>query len=242
MNLKNMKKQIRMAVLAVIMTCFGWSNAQYWSDNGNNVGLSSVKLGTLNDKDLPIFTNNIQHLTLKSNGKLGLGTNNPNATFEVKYCLTPHANNGGILVTKSLCPTGFLPVMFDPNRSVETIGGPLVKEGENLNEGNEIFFPFSYRTGHTTNVFQPLMSKEGPLLWARTQGDNGWFLSQPDNFDTKFIVMPDGSCGINIAQPRAALDIRGGQGVNRPAAIIGSLAQGTYRLDESTKLPQYYTQ
>ena len=54
--------------------------------------------------------------------------------------------------------------------------------------------------------------------------------------------MPDGSCGINVVNPRAALDVRGSQAYNRPAAIIGSRALGTGTRDLSTGLYQYHTQ
>jgi len=54
--------------------------------------------------------------------------------------------------------------------------------------------------------------------------------------------MPDGSTGINIAQPRAALDVRGSQIPNRPAAIFGSRALGTGGPSGPNGLLQYYTQ
>jgi hypothetical protein len=56
------------------------------------------------------------------------------------------------------------------------------------------------------------------------------------------IVMPDGSVGIGLNKPRAALDVRGSQVPNRPAAIIGSRARGTSQNTGPGGLSQYYTQ
>lgn len=237
----NHKKNVLLAtMIAVSFTAFG----QQWNITGNNTGVD-LKLGTSDPGQGVTFqTENAPRLSLTSEGKLGLGTQYPNAMLEVNYCLTPSATNGGLLVSKELCPlsTPVLPLTFNPNVVHEVIGAPYSKyrPGEGPTS-SQILFPFSYFTGHTTNQGTPLMRDEGPLLWARTSGSNGWMLGQQDHLNTKFIVMPDGSCGINIAQPRAALDIRGSQKYNHPAAIIGSLAQGTYAMGEYN-LPQYYTQ
>jgi hypothetical protein len=214
-----------------------------WDLNGNALnGLNNPFLGSTDNFDVDFKTNDLFRLRLTKSGRLGLNTLDPKAMFEVEYCLPPNPNSGGFLVTKDLCPAGFTFVPFDPNTTLEVIGFPfdgIIPVETNPNQ--QIKFSFSYLTGHTTNPGQPLMSNEGPLIWARTKGTNGWLLGGTTDINTKFIVMPDGSTGINIAQPRAALDVRGAQQYNHPSAIIGSLAPGTYNIAGSG-LPQYYTQ
>jgi hypothetical protein len=242
-----MKNTIKTLTLASMIAASLTSVAQTeWSLTGNNISNttpppSPLKLGTIDATDLPFYTNDVQRMTLTAEGRLGLGIQNPNGNFELKYCLTPSNNKGGLFITKNFCGT-FPPSTYNPNSNPEVIGGPFVPDSPP--ETNRIIYPFSYLTGHTTKLAQPYpnLQDEAPLLWARTLGNNGWQFSQPDNYDTKFIVLPDGSCGINIVQPRAALDVRGSQGINRPAAIFGSLAQGTYIDNSSTGLPMYNTQ
>lgn len=236
----NTKQRFNLLVTAFLVVLSYSVNAQ-WNTTGNNAG-SNLLLGT-NDpgEGITLTTEGTPKLSLLSSGRLGLGTQSPNAVFEVNYCLPGSPNNGGFMVTKSLCPSGFTPVLFDPNTTLEVIGIPFDGIFPVETNSNQIKFPFNYLTGHTTNISQPLINDEGPLIWARTRGYNGWLFGTPDQFNTKFIVMPDGSCGINVAQPRAALDIRGAQKFNHPSAIIGSLAPGSYAMS-SNGLPQYYTQ
>ncbi len=236
-----MKKAfINITAMALILGICGTAKAQNWSLTGNALsGAPSPKLGTTDAVPLSFYTQDQLRMTLTQQGKLGLGTLLPNAKMEISYCLPPSSANGGLIISKELCSDAIPQVFtFNPNLSFELVGGPLFPEGPI--ETQQIKVPFSYRTGHTTNVANPLAKNEGPLLWARTVGNNGWISSAPDHYDTKFIVMGDGSCGINIAQPRAALDVRGSQAVNRPAAIFGSLALGTFSNDPP--LPTYYTQ
>ncbi len=54
-----------------------------WNTIGNVVPNNNRFLGTLNNFDLNIRTNNIQRMVLKNNGKVGIGTNNPKAMFQV---------------------------------------------------------------------------------------------------------------------------------------------------------------
>ncbi len=240
-----MNKQITQitAVLLFVASSF-MSYAQTppipWNLGGNSSPTNN-KIGTITTDLFQFITNNQDRLILKADGRLGLNTTTPTAMFEIDYCLPASPNNGGFLVTKTLCPSGYTVFAFDPNIQREVIGIPFDPNNPPV-ETAQIKTPFSYLTGHTTNPITPLANNEGPLIWARTKGANGWMLGNSNDFNTKFIVMPDGSCGINIAQPRAALDVRGSQGFNRPAAIIGSLALGTYNLNPTTNLPQYYTQ
>jgi hypothetical protein len=57
-----------------------------------------------------------------------------------------------------------------------------------------------------------------PLLWTRVQTPAT--ATDPGKNDSRFIVYPDGRSGINVADPRCALDVRG-FGINAPAAIFG---------------------
>ncbi len=87
-------------------------------------------------------------------------------------------------------------------------------------------------------LYQP---NKSPLLWARLQNSSPGSFSGMEEYETKFIVQSDGSVGINLADPRAALDVRGSQGYNRPVAIFGARTLGT-GTTVANGLFKYYTQ
>lgn len=53
-----------------------------WFINGNQCQNNHF-LGTTNNQDLPFRTNNLERLTIKDDGKVGIGTNTPEARFQV---------------------------------------------------------------------------------------------------------------------------------------------------------------
>lgn len=54
-----------------------------WSIDGNSISNSTAELGTNNNQDLKIKTNNQQIMVVKKDGKVGINTNNPTGIFEV---------------------------------------------------------------------------------------------------------------------------------------------------------------
>jgi len=187
-------------------------------------------------------------MNLTKNGWLGLNIAIPRGWMEINYCPPIGISQTGSIITLHKC---FGDVAVSTDFSTDYIGGALTPIDTSLTnayeEGNNnpVFtVPINFATGNLTNLISPLYGAENPIFWVRKQIPSGLSPSNPgpDEFDTKFIVMPDGSCGINIAQPRAALDVRGSNAPNRPAAIFGSRALGTGYVDPITGLFQYYTQ
>ena len=229
---------------ALLIFGFGnYVNAQSWSLTGNSI-TGSAKLGSTNNYDLGFFTNNTKKMNLTTTGWLGLGIVQPRAWQEINYCPPQGQSDNGLIVTLNHCYGNS--VLSNVNNSDKIGGGILAYNAldTGVQEGTVFHVPLSFRTGNNTSVLNPLYNPNmKPMFWVRQQSSNGfWLGSTPDKFDTKFIVMPDGSCGINIAQPRAALDVRGSNAKNRPAAIIGSRAIGSTNVDPSTGLINYYTQ
>jgi len=237
------KNTLKLTLLTAILGIGCSANAQNWLTGGNSA-TGTEKLGTTNAFDLNFFTNNSQWMTLKSGGQLGVGITTPRGWQEIVYCPTPGGIENGLIVTKNNCNNNWavaIPSLPD------WIGGGIVEadtgQGGEGNPNPPFVLPFSFLTGHSTNATTPLYSSNAPLFWVRTEDPHpNPFYTGPAKFDTKMIVMPDGSTGINIAQPRAALDVRGSQIPNRPAAIFGSRALGTGGPSGPNGLLQYYTQ
>lgn len=91
-------KGITGLIIALLLTIF-FSNVQaQWSLSGNSLS-GSEKLGSTNSADLKIVTNNNTRMTIKSNGKVGIGTTSPAARMEIKYNST--ASDPTLLLTES---------------------------------------------------------------------------------------------------------------------------------------------
>jgi len=238
-----MKNTIKTLTLASMIAASLTSYSQNWTTNGN-ANSGSLKLGgTSANEPLNFITEDFTRMTLTAQGWLGVGTTNPDGWQEIFYTPTTSSGDNGLLVTlNSTNPNGISYNLPD------IIGGGLVPyDNSNPPEPpttSTFNAPFSFQTGHLTNVSFPLYAQNTkPMFWVREKKlPNSNSNTGLQEYDTKFIVMPDGSCGINITNPRAALDVRGSQAPDRPAAIIGSRAIGTNNTNNSYGLDQYFTQ
>ena len=242
------RKMIKTTAMTLLLGLSGVANAQNWSLTGNS-GTSTLKLGGIDSgENVHFVTEGRTRMTLTANGWLGIGTDRPAAWQEVFYTPTTTTGDNGLLVTlNSRNPNGIIQGVL----THDYIGGGLLEvfdggsgEGSGGSSNTTFSVPFNFRTGHLTNIAIPLYSPNTkPMFWVREMNPpNRNSATGLEEYDTKFIVMPDGSCGINITNPRAALDVRGSQAPNRPAAIFGSRALGTNATDAYTGLDQYYTQ
>ena len=216
------------------------SQAQTWDLGGNSSTNSSENLGTSSPTSLNFVTDGQFRMSLTQQGWLGLGTQQPAAWQEINYCPPPGQSESGLIVTLNKCNSNY--VLMDYNMP-DIIGQGVINP--NWPGPSESVFraPLSFLTGNISNVSAPLFNNKSPLFWVRQEKPNGVSLnnSGQTEYETNFIVMPDGSCGINIAEPRASLDVRGSNAYNYPAAIIGARAFG-YQPQNSQGLTQFHTQ
>jgi len=238
-----MKKHfLRVIFITTLLSVTFYSKAQNWQTSGNSLsGVTNPKLGSTDAYDVGLYTNDILRMNITQNGLLGVGIDQPRGWFEFKYCSPQGQDDNGLIITRNYCNNH---IGVDAGLPDRMGGGVAVWDPGTPPEANNFVVPFSFRTGNTTNVTSPLLNNDAaPLFWVRKQSPNGIYLnSGSDKFDTKFIVLPDGGVGINIVQPRAALDVRGSNAKNHPAAIIGSRALGTHYIDPMTGTLSYFTQ
>ncbi len=71
-----------MATLLLLCTMQTVTAQQYWKMGGNTPGTDTT-LGTKNSKDLILISNNLERLRITKDGKIGIGTSNPNTIFHV---------------------------------------------------------------------------------------------------------------------------------------------------------------
>ena len=217
------------------------SQAQTWDLGGNTSTNPSEDLGTSTPTDLKFITDGQFRMSLTKQGRLGLGIEQPRAWQEISYCPPPGRSESGLIVTLNKCYSYRPYLNFNVSDVIGTgTVGPITG-----NEGSRTFkAPISFLTGNITNFRFPTFNNKSPLFWVRQEHPNGVSLNsnsgQPE-YETNFIVMPDGSCGINIAAPRASLDVRGSNAYNYPAAIIGARAFG-HQPQNGQGLAQYHTQ
>lgn len=100
-----MKKKILQASISALLLTAGFTtNAQSWSLTGNSgINLATNFLGTTNNKALVLRTNNIERMRINSNGKVGIGTTNPQAKL--------HITGGNVMY--SLSDNGYFILGYD---------------------------------------------------------------------------------------------------------------------------------
>jgi hypothetical protein len=157
---------------------------------------------------------NLQALTP---GALGVGTAVPEAKTDIRYCLPLTGHYPGFVLTRVQCQPpvsgggGVIPGGFDD------VPGPEGSPGG----APQVAITPSHAYVSVTPLNFPLSGLPAamePLLWTRVQTPAT--ATDPGKNDSRFIVYPDGRSGINVADPRCALDVRG-FGINAPAAIFG---------------------
>lgn len=227
-----MKNTSKLTIALAVLGMASAAYAQTWSLYGNYIS-GHERIGTKNERPLNLSTYGVNRMSITSKGQVGIGTSYPNARQEINYCPPSGQKENGLIVTLNQCNNGFYDI-FNPN------------DGDELErpEGGSSTSTSSFLTGHTTTGFQPLFdANHAPLFWLRKQTPPSYFdYLSGYTFDTKMIVTPQGNCGINVVNPRAALDVRGSQLANTPTAIFGVRVASTTHRDPNTGLTQYYTQ
>jgi len=166
---------------------------------------------------------------------MGVGTLAPNGKMEVLYCPLFGQDHNGLVVTKQDCNAGQLFANYDGHfNDVIAFGGTTTEPSYYPSPAS----PIHLYTSNTPLGFPlaTINNNLNPIFWARVQTPVNNVTTSGD--DSRFIVFPDGRTGINIANPRCALDVRS-YGVNKPAAIFGVNA---HRGPVTTGIPnQRYT-
>jgi hypothetical protein len=178
---------------------------------------------------------NITSTKATTDSAMGVGTQSPDGKMEVLYCPPFGQDHNGLVVTKYDCNAGQLGLYSGHFNDVIAFGTTTTTEPSYSPSPAS---PIHLYTSNTPLGF-PLASINNnlnPIFWARVKTPVNGITNSGD--DSRFIVFPDGRTGINIANPRCALDVRS-FGVNKPAAIFGVNAQ---RGPVTTSIPnQRYT-
>ena len=149
-----MKKTIKTLTLATMIAASFTASAQ-WAADASNTG-SSLKLGlTTVGQGFEFVTEGQTRMTLTAKGWLGLGIQQPRGWMELNYCPPPGQKDNGLVVTRNFCNNN---ITVDAGLP-DVIGrGVVIWDPNNPPEGNNNFIvPFSFKTGNTTNVINPLL-------------------------------------------------------------------------------------
>ena len=179
-------------------------------------------------------------ITAYTDSALGVGTSVPEGKAEIRYCPPSTFEHSGLLVTRVFCNGPSSTSLGGGGNLGDGLTNETFGEGQGLPNGGLVQVPH-YFTPITPMRFpiQSINNNTAPLLWLKTQElPSGASLAGIEN--SRLLVLPDGRTGINVANPRAALDVRG-FGPNAPAAIFGVRAQRSPFTIAGNPVPQQYT-
>lgn len=158
------------------------SSSTNWEVVGNTA-TSSDFLGTTNNTDLDIRTNNIQKMTVKNNGRVGIGTDNPSGIFEVSTQGTNH----------NLIP----PMVSDTVNNISVSVNFHTGHTTSLTNSAFHIFDNSTSTSITSSVTSPFTSSTSiPGFWISVDFQNANYIvnsydfrvnsNQPQNSPNEF--------------------------------------------------------
>lgn len=212
--------------------------------------LSLISLSVLHAQTTPIgtFKNTLGNGTAikaHTDSALGVGTALPEGKAEIRYCPPVGTEHTGLLVTRVYCngPSGT--TLGGGGSFGDGLQGGGLTDGNTTGEtgvanGSVVQVPHYYSPVIPVGMpIQNINNNAAPLLWLKTQQVPFGGGSSANN-ESRLLVLPDGRTGINVANPRAALDVRG-FGPNAPAAIFGVRAQRSAVTIAGNPLPQQYT-
>ncbi|MBL7900899.1 MAG: hypothetical protein JNK73_02810 [Bacteroidia bacterium] len=160
--------------------------------------------------------------TTVTNSAVGIGIGIPAGWQEIRFCNAMVPVKGLVVTASDYCntgsggPTGGIGGgdFGDPNSGVDA---PYIPISASI-PAMPAILPGGL--GYST------LNKGEPLFLVRDLTSPGNIMPNPtpamDN--SRFIVLPDGSTGVNNANPRAMLDVMGGS-TNKPTAIFGQKAR-----------------
>jgi hypothetical protein len=212
--------------------------------------LSLISLSVLHAQTTAIGTfknilGNGTAIKAHTDSALGVGTALPEGKAEIRYCPPVGTEHTGLLVTRVYCH-GISGTTLGGGGSLgDGLQGGGLTDGNTNGEtgvanGSVVQVPHYYSPIIPVGMpIQNINNNAAPLLWLKTQqlplGPGG-----SANNESRLLVLPDGRTGINVANPRAALDVRG-FGPNAPAAIFGVRAQRSAVTIAGNPVPQQYT-
>ncbi|MBL7812221.1 MAG: hypothetical protein JNL57_08360 [Bacteroidetes bacterium] len=159
--------------------------------------------------------------TTLTNSAVGIGIGIPAGWQEIRFCNAMVPVKGLVVTATDYCSSGGPP-------GGGTIGGDIGGPGTG---GDVPYIPISASLPSLPVILPSGMgygtvNRGEPLFLVRDLTAPGNIMPNPtpamDN--ARFLVLPDGSTGINSASPRAMLDVMGGS-TNKPTAIFGQKAR-----------------
>jgi hypothetical protein len=172
---------------------------------------------------------------------LGVGNlSAPDGWQEIRWCQIGGATQQrGLIVTRENCSPNVIG-LSDKTLNDFIFKDPLIGPGPGSGEtGSTSYVPVPVTLGSIPFLpfYSPLSSPTPSPLLSLRAGQQPMFqvrtVDYPGQFDPKgsvksrFIVMPDGNCGINNEDPRAAIDVLDANAANVPVAIFGNVLPPT---------------
>src|SRR5437016_2595718 len=82
--------------IILVMLLHSVSSAQSWLTAGNTIRSGDHRLGSIDNKQVNFITNNKTRLTLKGDGRIGIGTTSPSAYLHLFGTMQIENNSGTI--------------------------------------------------------------------------------------------------------------------------------------------------
>jgi sporulation protein YlmC with PRC-barrel domain len=174
--------------------CFTNSPLAFWSTLGNTFPNNINRfIGTINNYDFRIKTNNIERMIVKADGKVGIGTSNPSSLLDIKG--TGNSSATSSLSISNSTASSILFVRDDVKIGVGTFSPEQmlsVNGGVNIDHSNS-------NNGTIDNALKFGGNNSGEGIGSkRTQGSGQYALDFYTSYSSRMTITNDGKVGIGI--------------------------------------------
>ncbi|WP_413612351.1 tail fiber domain-containing protein [Bdellovibrio sp. HCB-110] len=185
-----------------LMICSSFTSGTVFVNGGNSFG-GVANLGTNDNYDLNLKTNNTTRMTITSGGSVGIGTAGPGAKLDVQGGF--NSSTDALKIVDTTAATGFLKIGDGTSIAGDFI--PMIwgkGKGTGNPDRNGLFF--NGEPGQD-NANSPAVVFNGVLNGAALT--NSPIASFRSNNVERVVITPSGSVGIGASSPGAKLEVAG---------------------------------
>ncbi|MFL5745114.1 MAG: hypothetical protein ACJ751_10640, partial [Niastella sp.] len=206
-----------------VITASGAAGAN-WALNGNTAGALKT-IGTIDNYDLPIITNNVERMRISNTGDVGIGSNNFDSTAPEKVLIDADVTNSYNLLIAKGNRNGYLQFNIQNNSSQGQASTDIVATADNGTETTN-YVDLGINGGGYNNANNILSGANNGYLYSAGQD-----FVVGNTATSKSLILFTGGIATSNERMRITSAGKVGIGTTSPATTLD--VAGTYKLGSS---------
>jgi hypothetical protein len=217
-----------------------------WSLNGNTVGVVK-NIGTIDNYDLPVITNNTEQMRITNTGNVGIGTNDFDPTAPEKVLIDAGATSSYNLLIARGNRNGYLQFNIQNNSSQGQASTDIVATADNGTETTN-YVDLGMNGGGYNNANNILSGPNNGYLYSAGQdfimGNSATskslilFTGGIATSNERMRITSAGKVGIGTTSPAATLDVTGTYKLGSSGTALNNMIKTSFSISDNTSFGQ----